>query len=98
MRAALPFRATGGGRRVRRVERRSRSRRQAERGRQSRRAAVRPFADRTAGGQIVTSIAGRLEEATLTRAALTTTIDQAGALIVPGPLFRRAAVVVGDVL
>jgi len=45
----------------------------------------------------VTFAAGRLEEAMLTRAALTTTVDQAGALIVPGP-FRRAAVVVGDVL
>jgi hypothetical protein len=45
----------------------------------------------------VTFAAGRLEEATLTRPALTTTYDQAGALIVPGP-FRRVAVVVGDVL
>jgi hypothetical protein len=33
----------------------------------------------------------------MTTAALTTTVDQAGALIVPG-YFRRAAVVVGDVL
>ena len=45
----------------------------------------------------MTLAAGRLEEAPLTRAALTTTFDQAGALIVPDP-FRRAAVVVGDVL
>jgi hypothetical protein len=45
----------------------------------------------------VTFATGRLEEATLTRAALTTTFDQAGALIVRGP-FRRVAVVVGDVL
>ena len=45
----------------------------------------------------MTFTAGRLEEATLTRAALATAVDQAGALIVPGP-FRRAAVVVGDVL
>ena len=45
----------------------------------------------------MTFTAGRLEEATLTRAGLATTVDQAGALIVPGP-FRRAAVVVGDVL
>ena len=45
----------------------------------------------------MTFAAGRLEEATLTKAALTTTVDQAGALIVPGP-FRRATVVVGDVL
>ena len=45
----------------------------------------------------MTVAAGRLEEATLTRAALATTFNQAGALIAPGP-FRRAAVVVGDVL
>jgi hypothetical protein len=45
----------------------------------------------------VTFAAGRLEEATLTRAALATPFDQARALIVPGP-FRRAAAVVGDVL
>ena len=45
----------------------------------------------------MTFAAGRVEEVALTRAALTTTFDQAGALIVPGP-FRRAAVVVGDVL
>ena len=45
----------------------------------------------------MTFTAGRLEEATLTRVALATAVDQAGALIVPGP-FRRAAVVVGDVL
>ena len=45
----------------------------------------------------MTFTTGRLEEATLTRAALTTTVDQAGGLIVPGP-FRRAAVVVGVVL
>jgi hypothetical protein len=41
--------------------------------------------------------AGRLEEAALTRAAITTTFDQALALTVSGP-FRRAAVVVGDLL
>ena len=40
---------------------------------------------------------GRLAEATLTGAALTTTFDQARAPVVPGP-FRRAAVVVGDLL
>jgi hypothetical protein len=45
----------------------------------------------------VTFAAGRLEEATLPRAALTTTFDQSGALIVPGP-FRRVALLVGDVL
>jgi hypothetical protein len=45
----------------------------------------------------LTFAAGRLEEATLTRAALVTTFDQARALTVPGP-FRRAAVVVGDLL
>jgi hypothetical protein len=45
----------------------------------------------------VTFAAGRLEEATLTRAALARTFDQASALIVPGP-FRRAAGVVGDLL
>jgi hypothetical protein len=45
----------------------------------------------------MTFAAGRLEEGTLTRAALATTFDQARAPVVPGP-FRRAAVVVGDVL
>jgi hypothetical protein len=45
----------------------------------------------------VTSATGRLEEATLTRAALATTFDQARPFVVPGP-FRRAAVVVGDLL
>jgi hypothetical protein len=55
------------------------------------------LANGTAGRQIVTFAAGRLEAATLTRAPLATTFDQAGAFIVPGP-FRRAAVVVGDVL
>lgn len=45
----------------------------------------------------MTFAAGRLEEATLTRAALATTFDQGSALTVPGP-FRRAAVVAGDVL
>jgi len=40
---------------------------------------------------------GRLAEATLTGAALATTFDQARAPVVPGP-FRRAAVVVGDLL
>ena len=44
----------------------------------------------------MTFIAGRLDEATLTRAALTTTVDRTG-LIVPGP-FRRAAAAVGAVL
>ena len=46
----------------------------------------------------MTFTAGRLEDATLTRAALATPVEQAGALIVPGPFLRRAAVVVGDVL
>jgi hypothetical protein len=45
----------------------------------------------------VTFATGRLEEATLTRAALATTFNQARPLVVPGP-FRRAAVVVGDLL
>jgi hypothetical protein len=45
----------------------------------------------------VTFATGRLEEATLTRAALATTFNQASTLVVPGP-FRRAAVVVGDLL
>jgi hypothetical protein len=45
----------------------------------------------------MTFAAGRLEEATLTRAALATTFDQARAPAVPS-LFRRAAGVVGDVL
>jgi hypothetical protein len=45
----------------------------------------------------VTFAAGHLEEAALTRAAIATTFDQAPALAVPGP-FRRAAVVVGDLL
>ena len=45
----------------------------------------------------MTFTAGRLEEATLTRPAVATTFDQAPALTVPGP-FRRAAVVVGDLL
>jgi len=45
----------------------------------------------------VTFVAGRLEEAALTRAAIATTSDQAPARTVPGPL-RRAAVVVGDLL
>jgi hypothetical protein len=40
---------------------------------------------------------GRLAEATLTGAALATRFDQARAPVVPGP-FRRAAVVVGDLL
>ena len=45
----------------------------------------------------MTFTAGRLEKATLTSAALATSFDEARALIVPGP-FRRAAVVVGDLL
>jgi hypothetical protein len=45
----------------------------------------------------MTVAAGRLKEATLTGAALTTTFDQARAPVDPGP-FRQAAVVVGDVL
>jgi hypothetical protein len=45
----------------------------------------------------VTFAAGRLEEAALTRAAIAATFDQAPALTVPSP-FRRAAVVVGDLL
>ncbi len=45
----------------------------------------------------MTFAAGRLEEGTLTRAALATTFDQASAPVVPGP-FRRAAAVVGDLL
>lgn len=45
----------------------------------------------------MTFATGRLEEATLTRAALGTTFNQARPLVVPGPL-RRAAVVVGDLL
>ena len=45
----------------------------------------------------MTVAAGPLLEATLTRAALATTFDQAGAISAPGP-FRRAAVVLGDLL
>lgn len=45
----------------------------------------------------MTFAAGRVEDATLTRAALAPTFDQTRAFIVPGP-FRRAAVVVGDLL
>ena len=45
----------------------------------------------------MTFVAGRLEEAALTRAAIATTFDRAPALTVPGP-FRRAADVVGDLL
>ena len=45
----------------------------------------------------MTFTAGRLEKAALTSAALATSFDEARALIVPGP-FRRAAVVVGDLL
>ena len=45
----------------------------------------------------MTLAAGRVEEATLPRAALAPMFDRAGALVVPGP-FRRAAVVVGDLL
>jgi hypothetical protein len=39
----------------------------------------------------------RLDEATMTRAGLATTFDEARPLVVPGRL-RRAAVVVGDLL
>lgn len=45
----------------------------------------------------MTFATGRLEEATLTRAALATTFNHARPFVVPGP-FRRAAVVVGDLL
>ena len=45
----------------------------------------------------MTSATGRLEEATLTGAAVATAFDQAPALTVPG-LFRRATVVAGDLL
>jgi hypothetical protein len=45
----------------------------------------------------MTFATGHLEEATLTRAALGTTFNQARPLVFPGPL-RRAAVVVGDLL
>jgi hypothetical protein len=45
----------------------------------------------------VSVAAGRLEEAALTRAAIATTFDHAPAPAVPGP-FRRAAVLVGDLL
>ena len=45
----------------------------------------------------MTFAAGRLEEGTLTRAALATTFDQARTPVVAGA-FRRAAVVVGDLL
>ena len=43
----------------------------------------------------MTFATGRLEEATLTRAALATTLNQARPLVVPGRL-RRAAVIIGD--
>jgi hypothetical protein len=42
----------------------------------------------------VTLATSRLEEPTLTRAALATTLNQARPLVVPGPL-RRAAAVIG---
>ena len=45
----------------------------------------------------MTFATGRLEEATLTRAALATTFTEARPLVVPGRLWR-AAVVVGDLL
>ena len=45
----------------------------------------------------MTLAAGRLERATPTRAAVATTFDHAPRLAVPGQ-FRRAAVVVGDLL
>jgi hypothetical protein len=45
----------------------------------------------------MTFAAGRLEEATLTRTAPAAPFDQTDALVVPGP-FRRAAVVVGDLV
>jgi hypothetical protein len=45
----------------------------------------------------VTFAAGRLEEAALTRAAIATTSDPAPPLTLSSP-FRRAAVVVGDLL
>jgi hypothetical protein len=45
----------------------------------------------------VTFATGRFEEATLTRAALATTFNEAPPLVVPGRL-RRTAVVVGDLL
>jgi len=45
----------------------------------------------------VTVATERLEEATLTRTALAAPFDQTRALVVPGP-FRRAAVVVGDLV
>lgn len=45
----------------------------------------------------MTLAAGRVDDATLTRAALAPVFDQSGAFIVPGP-FRRAAVVVADLL
>ena len=43
----------------------------------------------------MTFATSRLEEPTLTRAALATTFNQARPLVVPGPI-RRAAVVIGD--
>ena len=96
VRAALGCRAAGGGRRIRRVGRGSRSRsRGAGHGSQSRRGAVPRFTDRTAGRHTVTFTTSRLEEPALTTAALATTFNQAGTLVVPGP-FRRAAVVIGD--
>ena len=45
----------------------------------------------------MTLVAERVEDATLTTAALAPMFDQARALVVPGRL-RRAAVVVGDLL
>jgi hypothetical protein len=45
----------------------------------------------------VTFAAGCLEQAPLTRAAIATTFDQTPPLTVSGP-FRRAAVVLGDLL
>ena len=57
----------------------------------------RSFVDRAAGQHTVTFATSRLEEATLARAAVATTFNQARPLVVPGPL-RRAALVIGDLL
>jgi hypothetical protein len=45
----------------------------------------------------VTFVTGQLEDATLTRAALATTFNEARPLVVPGRL-RRVAVILGDLL
>jgi hypothetical protein len=67
VRTAVGCRATGDSRRVCRVDRRSRSRRQSRPG------AVPRFADRLAGPQAVMFASGHVEHGTMTNAGLATT-------------------------